>query len=1195
VVDGTEVEINAIVQNLGETDAENVVVQFYDGDPDLGGSQIEPSQIIPFIPAISGSEQTNISWTSTVAGIQEIHSIYVQVGGVNENYFENNKISRDILVTLRPILGVLDISFSDITPFEGEDLQIYASISNSGGTDTSTFQVAFYDGDPFAGGIQISGYEPLDLAADEIGIVNVTWVSPTSGYHDIFVVADALDEINEVDETNNIESQFIIVYSSMDIIVNDSNSPFQLGTEGTEDPITYQHRGFTFVEEHGELIITNANFNILENQDHEYNIIIRDNGTLRLENGSTILTDGALIRIYLYDNATLIIDNSFINSTVIEIIAYDDAYIFIEDSVIDSFFKVESPSANVKLFAINSTLIKDFNYFGGTSDATFTNVTAPSVELSEGAYLSVYQWLIVYVKDGIGAGVEGSYVNVSHLFTMTEIPNSPKTTNAEGLVMFEVLTDIITATTETSWLSYMVEANYDYNMEHFFGSATMTFTSYIDDKYNNVQEVEIYFSELKPDFFVNSSSIRFYKDGHERITVGVGEEIIIEATIWNSGYVGTRESTQVVVRFYHKIGGDLIELGEDIIDTPMEAEVGEGIASIIWIPQENEEGNSEEIWIFVDPDNDIPELNDSQDNTAFNPVNVIFPPDLTITNIRFDTELYQDIDNATELEIVTILAVIANIGSGNPALSIDVMVFSGFPDFDGDMKPDSPLPPGVELIGSETISSLPSGTYQTIAFEPWDTTGREKGHFIYVFVMDKEKMDYINDQNLSNNNASKTFIVFPKPDIKLISQPPHHDIIILTNENGTELSGNPHIGQVVHLEVTLFNDGMVYIPSLDVCFYEGDPEMGGIQIGNNVLINLSPHSFVNVSVKWLVNGYNLNREIFVWINPDSKVIESDYSNNKQYQAVNLEPPNLTIVLDDIADESFDPGSTITVTGNVKIVDFNMVIESLEINIRILDPIGGQHGNVISALISFPNGTFSANLLAPNKEGYYLIEANVNEDGEIPEEDFSDNNASLTIYVDDGDGYIGIDDLFWDDPNQWNDTDEDGYGDNPGFDNSDDFPNDPNQWNDTDGDGFGDNPGYNESDEFPTDPAARLDTDDDGYPDLWNIGKSRADSVTGLELDAFPDDPDEWADSDDDGIGDNSDLLPGLHNSIFFILIVVLIIVIVIIALIFTRRKRTSKIISEVEKGKIPDLDSEEMKIEDEIEPLDEEEKTEENE
>ena len=79
--------------------------------------------------------------------------------------------------------------------------------------------------------------------------------------------------------------------------------------------------------------------------------------------------------------------------------------------------------------------------------------------------------------------------------------------------------------------------------------------------------------------------------------------------------------------------------------------------------------------------------------------------------------------------------------------------------------------------------------------------------------------------------------------------------------------------------------------------------------------------------------------------------------------------------------------------------------------------------------------------------------------------------------------------------------------------------------DRDGDGF-----WGESDAFIEDPAASLDSDGDGYPDAWNIGKSEADSTTGLIL-------------DDDYIDENPTndsiitVLKGSFNIAFVILII----------------------------------------------------------
>tara|TARA_Y100001958_G_C21240813_1_gene568465 strand:+ start:145 stop:3567 length:3423 start_codon:yes stop_codon:yes gene_type:complete len=108
---------------------------------------------------------------------------------------------------------------------------------------------------------------------------------------------------------------------------------------------------------------------------------------------------------------------------------------------------------------------------------------------------------------------------------------------------------------------------------------------------------------------------------------------------------------------------------------------------------------------------------------------------------------------------------------------------------------------------------------------------------------------------------------------------------------------------------------------------------------------------------------------------------------------------------------------------------------------------------------------------------------------------------------DGDGWSDDGDDLPQESTQWKDRDGDGYGDNSAGVNPDSFPSDGTQWNDTDEDGHGDNPYGTEGDWFPNDPARWQDSDRDGTAD---------------EDDAFPNERSQTNDSDGDGYGDNPD-------------------------------------------------------------------------
>ena len=132
---------------------------------------------------------------------------------------------------------------------------------------------------------------------------------------------------------------------------------------------------------------------------------------------------------------------------------------------------------------------------------------------------------------------------------------------------------------------------------------------------------------------------------------------------------------------------------------------------------------------------------------------------------------------------------------------------------------------------------------------------------------------------------------------------------------------------------------------------------------------------------------------------------------------------------------------------------------------------------------------------------------------------------------DGDGWSNSGDPFPDDGTQWADTDGDNYGDNQSGNNPDAFPNDASQWRDQDGDGYGDNPGGTNGDRFPADPLQWSDFDNDGYGD--NFVDEDGDGVSEGSSDVCPQTYGESSnaasrgcpDSDGDGYTDPLDAFP----------------------------------------------------------------------
>ena len=217
----------------------------------------------------------------------------------------------------------------------------------------------------------------------------------------------------------------------------------------------------------------------------------------------------------------------------------------------------------------------------------------------------------------------------------------------------------------------------------------------------------------------------------------------------------------------------------------------------------------------------------------------------------------------------------------------------------------------------------------------------------------------------------------------------------------------------------------------------------------------------------------------------------------------------------------------------------------------------------------PDGSKIATSHTRNDEGAYFWLADVDED----------NDGYNT--TDQGDGVV---DAFPTDGSQWNDTDGDGYGDNPdpattpdacigqfgtstqdrfgcpdsdgdGWSDAGDWaPDDPEQWKDSDGDGYGDEYYYEvvntffhinqRGDAFPNNPTQWNDTDSDGWGDnyvdqTWDEFRDSTwpgEIITdATQVDQFPLNHYQWIDTDgdwwgDNQVGDDADACPTVYGN-----------------------------------------------------------------
>ena len=213
---GESVVISASVRNIGESSANNVVVDFYDGDPNANGTAIGTS-VISSISA-GNAAAASISGTFT----NGVHSIYViidRANSISEGSKTNNTATKALTISSGKIdLSIVkeDISFSPINPKDGSQVAINAAIRNLGESTINNAEVAFYLGDPNAGGTAIGSIVTVPaISAGGLANVNVSWdLTGHAGENNIYVKVDPQNLITETTKLNNQAYKAIVVLGS---------------------------------------------------------------------------------------------------------------------------------------------------------------------------------------------------------------------------------------------------------------------------------------------------------------------------------------------------------------------------------------------------------------------------------------------------------------------------------------------------------------------------------------------------------------------------------------------------------------------------------------------------------------------------------------------------------------------------------------------------------------------------------------------------------------------------------------------------------------------------------------------------------------------------------------------------------------------------------------------------------------------
>jgi subtilase family serine protease len=227
---GTAFTLAYTVRNLGESPSSGFDVALYDGDPSQGGALLQTAHI----SGLNGSEVRTgtLGVTLTTNGN---HTLYLTADpGVLIPELTKTNNAGTVMVNVGGTLTQADLAITpmDITltpsrPHAGDMIQISTNIRNIGAEAANNFTVELFDGAPEAGGTLIYT-RTISTAVGAEETVTTNWNIP-AGIHDIYVILDRMNGINEINENNNKASVRVmtdmvdISISATDLVFNPSH------------------------------------------------------------------------------------------------------------------------------------------------------------------------------------------------------------------------------------------------------------------------------------------------------------------------------------------------------------------------------------------------------------------------------------------------------------------------------------------------------------------------------------------------------------------------------------------------------------------------------------------------------------------------------------------------------------------------------------------------------------------------------------------------------------------------------------------------------------------------------------------------------------------------------------------------------------------------------------------------------------
>jgi len=205
------VNIEVTVHNLGNAGGDQVYVEFFDGNPFEGGTQIG---VVQYSPTLAGgaSQTFKIQNVTFSGGPHKIFVFCDRYHLISESNEANNMAFSYVWSgnTELPDLAVDQLTMVPEMPVAWQKSQVTAVITNTGTQDAQNVTVNFYKGNPAQGGFLFATQTGISVAKQNSVSVQGEWYA-VEGQNYIYAVVDPYAAAAEENELNNTKSLAVTV------------------------------------------------------------------------------------------------------------------------------------------------------------------------------------------------------------------------------------------------------------------------------------------------------------------------------------------------------------------------------------------------------------------------------------------------------------------------------------------------------------------------------------------------------------------------------------------------------------------------------------------------------------------------------------------------------------------------------------------------------------------------------------------------------------------------------------------------------------------------------------------------------------------------------------------------------------------------------------------------------------------------